>query len=43
MRKEGDDGKRTDAMNIPKRPPIPNPITPDITDLPKQDSIMALI
>lgn len=26
-------------MNIPNIPPMPNPITPDTTDLPKQDSI----
>ncbi|RCI17398.1 hypothetical protein L249_2091 [Ophiocordyceps polyrhachis-furcata BCC 54312] len=28
-------------MNMPKRPPIPKPITPDMTDLPTHDSIAA--
>lgn len=37
------DVQRTDAMNIPKRPPIPKPMTPAIADLPKQDSIIAFI
>ena len=39
----GREVKRTDAMNMPKRPPMPKPITPDIADLPKQDSIIAFI
>ncbi|KAK5627399.1 hypothetical protein RRF57_003114 [Xylaria bambusicola] len=30
-------------MNIPNRPPMPKPITPDIADFPKQDSIIAFI
>ncbi len=28
---------------MPKRPPMPKPITPDMTDLPRQDSIAACI
>lgn len=31
--------ERTEAMNMPKRPPIPKPMTPDMTDLPRQDSM----
>lgn len=37
--KEGEIAIRTDAMNIPKTPPIPKPITPDMRVLPAQDSI----
>jgi hypothetical protein len=40
---KGDRRQLTDAMNIPKRPPIPKPMTPDIADFPKQDSIIAFI
>jgi len=34
-------GQRTEAMNMPNRPPMPKPITPDMTDLPRHDSIAA--
>jgi hypothetical protein len=34
-------GERTEAMNMPKMPPMPNPMTPDMTDLPRHDSIAA--
>lgn len=34
-------GQRTEAMNMPNRPPMPKPMTPDMTDLPRHDSIAA--
>lgn len=47
MRGRGGEGKmiggRTEAMNMPKRPPMPKPITPDMTVLPRHDSIAACI
>lgn len=36
---EEGEGERTEAMNMPKRPPIPKPMTPDMTVLPAQEFI----